>query len=74
MEQNMSPRWQKEEKHNFDGESFWKIIELESLKCNRVMLGLIIGKKVERWIDLAQDHVQCLNLEAAVSKNNVQNT
>lgn len=38
------------------------------------MLGLILGKQVERWIELAQYQVQWLDLEAAAFKNNVQNT
>jgi hypothetical protein len=38
------------------------------------MLGLILEKQVERGIEVAQDHVQWLALEAAVFKNNVQNT
>jgi hypothetical protein len=61
-------------KYNFGGESFWKIAVLGNLKCNRIMLGLILGKQVERLIELAQYHVQWLALEAAVFKNNVQNT
>jgi hypothetical protein len=61
-------------KYNFGGESFWKITVLGSFKCARIMLGLILGKQVETWIELAQDHVQWLALEAAVFKNNVQNT
>jgi hypothetical protein len=61
-------------KYNFGGESFWKITALGTLKCDRIMLGLILGKQVERWIEVAQDHVQWLALEAAVFKNNVQNT
>jgi hypothetical protein len=38
------------------------------------MLGLILGKQGERWIELAHDHVKWLALEAAVFKNDVQNT
>lgn len=43
----MSLRWQKEEIHNFVGESFRKIILLGSLKCGRIMLELIHGKKLK---------------------------
>jgi hypothetical protein len=35
-------------KYNFGGELFWKITVLGSLKCDRIMLGLILGKQVER--------------------------